>query len=586
MKGLLHLFRAKTAPKAEVARQEPAFSGKPRRRIPDGVAARASVPVVSLPRANPFTLPQHPPGVVPKGQEMAMDAGIGDMVQWAGSVGQGLYTEGLGFLGYAYLAELAQRAEYRRITETIASEMTRKWIKIKSKGDEDKSERIEKIEEALRRLNVKDAFRRVAEQDGFYGRGHLYLDFGNDDPVELTTPVGDGWNDSSTEKVAKGALKRIRPIEAIWCYPSGYNTSNPLAPDWYKPQAWFVQGRQVHASRLLTFIGREVPDILKPAYSFGGLSLSQMAKPYVDNWLRTRQSVADLIYSFSVSGIKTNLADALSVGQGEDFFKRLDLFTNLRSNRGTMALDKDEEFFNVSTPLGTLDALQAQTQEHMAAVSGIPIVKLLGIQPAGLNASSEGELEVFYTWVHANQERLFTPNLTRILGFIMLSEFGEVDPDITFEYEPLDALDEKELAELRKIDAETGKVLVESKAISPQEERHRVATDPATPYAAIDVDTPVPLNETEKATLAVGLTQAIATAVESTLVPQANGLQELQTVAKMTGIWSSVTDETISEADLEPPAPEGEMPEEGDDPMRRSLRMGKLDDPASSTAGA
>ncbi|WP_163360700.1 anti-CBASS protein Acb1 family protein, partial [Klebsiella aerogenes] len=74
-----------------------------------------------------------------------------------------------------------------------------------------------------------------------------------------------------------------------------YNTTNPLAADWYKPALWYVQGRPVHATRLLTFVGREVPDLLKPAYSFGGLSMSQMAKPYVDNWLRTRASVADLI---------------------------------------------------------------------------------------------------------------------------------------------------------------------------------------------------------------------------------------------------------------------------------------------------
>ncbi|WP_198327721.1 hypothetical protein [Mesorhizobium sp. WSM1497] len=34
---------------------------------------------------------------------------------------------------------------------------------------------------------------------------------------------------------------------------------------------------------------------MKPTYSFGGLSLSQMVKPYVDNWLETRQSVNDII---------------------------------------------------------------------------------------------------------------------------------------------------------------------------------------------------------------------------------------------------------------------------------------------------
>jgi hypothetical protein len=52
-------------------------------------------------------------------------------------------------------------------------------------------------------------------------------------------------------------------------------------------------GTEVHASRMPAFVGHPVPDMLKPAYSFGGLSLSQMAKPYVDIWLQTRESVGD-----------------------------------------------------------------------------------------------------------------------------------------------------------------------------------------------------------------------------------------------------------------------------------------------------
>ncbi|WP_150531532.1 anti-CBASS protein Acb1 family protein, partial [Staphylococcus aureus] len=132
--------------------------------------------------------------------------------------------------------------------------------------------------------------------------------------------------------------------------------------------------------------------------------------------LRTRASVADLISSFSTSGVKIDMAAMLTGGgddSGDAFFRRIDLFTNLRDNRNTMVLNKAvgteaaEEFFNVSTPLGTLDTLQAQTQEHMAAVSGVPLIKLLGISPAGLNASSEGEIRTFYDSIHSFQERFY-----------------------------------------------------------------------------------------------------------------------------------------------------------------------------------
>jgi len=521
--------------------------------------------------ANPFTVAVHPPGVLPVGgKDMAQDEDITAAAQWAAGAIGGAFADGVTFLGYAYLSELAQRPEYRRISETLATEMTRKWIKLTAAGDTDKTDRLHAIEAELKRLKVREAFRKVAEQDGFFGRGHIYIDLGTtEDREELKTPIGNGADEISKAKISKGGLKRIKVIEAVWCYPTSYNSNDPLRPDWYRPSAWFVQGKQLHASRLLTFIGREVPDMLKPAYSFGGLSMSQMAKPYVDNWIRTRQSVADLIHSFSVSGIKIDLIEALQavVGTNGDLFKRLELFTTLRDNRGTMVLNKDEEFFNVSTPLSTLDALQAQTQEHMAAVSGIPIVKLLGIQPAGLNASSEGEIRSFYDWIHSYQEHLFRERLQTVINFVQLSKFGEVDSDIGFEFEALWSLDEKAQAEVRKIDAETGNILIANKTITAAEERKRIAADPDAPYASLDADA-VPaeaLTDADKATITANVTSAIVAAYGEDIIDRATALRELQQLGTETGVFGTITADDIREAELEPPAP-GEQEDSNDDP--------------------
>ena len=431
-----------------------------------------------------------PPGVVPSGApSMAMDDNISSFTGWAGSSIGSIIAEGEVFLGYPYLAELSQRAEYRTISETIATEMTRKWIKLRSKGDDDKAAKIAKIEEAFEKFNVRDIFRRIATQDGFFGRAHLYFDLGTtDDPEELKTPIGNGWDGISKSKVKKGSLQRLTTVEAVWCYPTSYDTADPLKPNWYKPSTWFVMGKEVHVSRLPVFIQREVSDILKPAYSFGGLSMTQLAKPYVNNWLRARQDVSDVLHRFSVSGILTNLTESLNA-DGDQLFKRLAIFDRCRDNNGVMALDKDtEEFFNVAVPLGGLDALQAQAQEHMCSVTRIPVVKLLGIQPSGLNASSEGELTTFSDMISAAQEAYFRTPLNTVLGFVMLSELGDVDEDITFEFQPLEEMNEKELAEIEKIEAETDTLLLDGGVLSPIEVRQRIAAEVDSPYQNIDVD--------------------------------------------------------------------------------------------------
>jgi uncharacterized protein len=492
----------------------PAFLPK----ISDEALLRAS----AAPRRqtfNPFKIAVPPPGVLPEGvpaPSMAQDSAMGGALSWAGSFANQVFAEGMEFLGYPYLAELAQRPEYRVINETIATEMTRKWIKLQAVGEEDKTEKIKAIEDEFTRLGVKDAFRKGLEIDGSFGRSHLYLDLGTtDDRDELRLPIGNGQNAMSKAKVGVGSLKRIRVIEPVWTYPSSYNATDPLKPDWYKPSSWFVQGKEVHSTRLLTFIGREVPDLLKPAYSFGGLSMTQMVKPYVDNWLRVRQSVSDLISTFSTSGIKTDLAQMLSAG-GEQLFKRLVLFNSNRDNQGLMVLDKDtEEYFNVSTPLGTLDQLQAQAQEHMASVSRIPLVKLLGISPAGLNASSEGEIETFDDTINAGQEAQIRPNLTRLLHFVQLSLWGQIDPAITFAFVPLSDLTPKEKAEVQKIEAETDEIRINSSVLDPAEVRKRVANEPDSPYPGIDPEkVPNLLEEEEEGLEPKGAAAGIAKQAE------------------------------------------------------------------------
>jgi phage-related protein (TIGR01555 family) len=254
-----------------------------------------------------------------------------------------------------------------------------------------------------------------------------------------------------------------------------------------------VLGKEVHASRLLTFISRPVPDLLKPAYAFGGLSLTQIAKPYVDNWLRTRQSVSDLISNFSTMVLGTNMQSILNGGASTELFKRAQLFNQTRDNRGLMTIDKDtESLTNVAVPLGSLDKLQAQSQEHMSAVTGIPLVILLGITPTGLNTSTEGELTAFYSWILAQQEALFTPLLSKLINLIQLSLYGEIDPEIGFKWQPLQPLNELEMANTRKIEADTDIELIGAGVIDPHEARVRLASQEDGPYSSLDLTEELP----------------------------------------------------------------------------------------------
>lgn len=449
------------------------------------------------PFAQAFKPAEPPPGVLPPGKKLAMDAFGGNTAWIAGAQYSWAFAEGYTFLGYPYLSQLSNIAEYRLLGQTIAEEATRKWIKIKSKsGSKSKAKKIDELKDELERLGVREAFKLISEQDSWMGRAHLYLDTGcTDDPKELKKTLGDGGkltaaklHPTGFKKGRRGKLRALKCVEAVWCYPARYNAADPLADNWYRPDTWFVNGKETHATRLLLFVGRPVVDLLKPAFSFGGLSLSQMAKPYIDNWLQTRQSVNDLIQAFSTMVLMTDLQGLIQTG-GDQLATRIELFNNYRNNKGVMAISKtDEDFKNVAAPLSGLDKLQAQAQEHICSVGQIPLVKYTGISPSGLNATGDNELRVFYDREHAYQESFFDPHMGTVFKMAQINIWGEEDEDIVYEWEPLMELTELQQAELHERNAKADQTLIDAGTLAPEESRKRLSEDPSQPYGDLDPD--------------------------------------------------------------------------------------------------
>jgi phage-related protein (TIGR01555 family) len=390
----------------------------------------------------------------------------------------GVGAFGLFFPGYPYLAELAQRSEYRQPTETIAKEMTRKWIMFKSKGAGNKTTQIQEITDAFEEFKVQALFRKAMEHDGFYGLGHIFMDFADKLGADHALPLP-----IDERTITKGSLRGFTNVEPIWTTPLVWNSIDPTAPNFYKPDSWMVLGRKTHQSRMLRFVAREVPDIIKPAYNFGGVSVTQLIQPYVDRWLNTVQSVSRLIQNFSIIFLQTDMDAILGGGPTNELLNRVKLFVQTRDNQGLFVTDKEKEMLNqLTVTLAGLSELQAQAQEHMAAPTHLPLVIMTGITPSGLQASSEGEIEVFHDWNHAMQEGVFTDNIKKVLNVIQLHLYGKIDDDITFDYVPLKELVGEAAARVKKSQSEMDVAYVDMGAISPVEVRARLAADPDSGY--------------------------------------------------------------------------------------------------------
>lgn len=389
------------------------------------------------------------------------------------------FTESTGFPGFPTLSLLAQLPEYRSMHERLADECIRMWGKVSSSGEASDQVKAD-IESELKRMDVKQVIRQMVIHDQAFGGAHVYFKLKGDEEFVDTPLVYKPYT------VRKNSFEGLRVVEPYWVTPNYYNSIDPSAADFYKPSSWFMIGKEVHATRLQTIISRPVPDMLKPTYSFRGVSMSQLAMPYIDNWLRTRQSVSDTIKQFSVSGVLMDLQQSLLPGAQLGLRDRAELINIYRDNRNLLLLDKaTEEFFQVNTPLSGLDALQAQAQEQMSAVCHIPLVVLLGITPTGLNASSEGEIRVFYDFVKGYQQNTLTSIMMNVIRLIQLSKFGAIDEDIAWTWEPLHELTSLEQSELRKNDSETDERYVALGVVAPETVQRRLNADASSLYSGM-----------------------------------------------------------------------------------------------------
>uniref|UniRef100_A0A182S9D5 Anti-CBASS protein Acb1-like N-terminal domain-containing protein n=1 Tax=Anopheles maculatus TaxID=74869 RepID=A0A182S9D5_9DIPT len=425
----------------------------------------------------------------PSAERIAMDASFSDsgafsLLQHAFNMGQ--FAPGPSFMGYAALSTLTQNGLIRACIETVADDMTREWIEIESpdtNGDGDNSDEKKTIEDALIDFGVRDHFHRAAELDGYFGGCLIYIDTGAVDN-QLLTPL-----DISEKSAELRNLKRFVIIEPINVSPGRYESLDPLSPRYFNPDTWWILGREVHASRLIRIVGNEVPIMLKPAYNFMGVPQAQTLYDYVLHFQDARQASSRLLEKFSLTVLQTDMQDILTNPSGtKSLDDRLAYMTAYRSNDGVLAIDKKmEDIINLVTPINGVTDVVRQQLEFIVAINRTPAVKLMGISPAGFN-TGEADIKNYNDHVSTQQEKVFRKGLQKVLDIIQIFKFGKLDKSVKFKFVGLNEEDEKAVADIQLIKAQTRQIYSDMGAVDAMEVRKAVADDQNSPLSGIKAD--------------------------------------------------------------------------------------------------
>ena len=384
------------------------------------------------------------------------------------------------FLGYGALANLSQNGLIRAGVEMRGDEMTRKWGELSRQGeDEEEDDKINKLTEAMKKLKIREMFRSASCMCGYFGGCLMFIDNG-DKKENLVNPLT-----LHKSTFAMGRLKTFRLIEPYLVTPSNYNSVNPMADDYFKPQIWFIQGVPVHNSRLIYFAENKLSTLLMPAYNFFGMPLAQKVLDAVGHYTQNREAAQRLLQKYALTILKTNMEGVLQNGFDNELKKRIQYFVQNRSNDGCATIDKElEDLVVQTTSLAGVTDLVRQSMEYVAAMFNEPVTKMWGLSPAGFS-SGDVELRNHYDNVKAQQEKMFGDAIQKVLQVLQINLFGEIDESIVFTFNPLAEDDEHKIAETNKLQVDTDSALINAGVITPEEARKRLIDDENSGYNAL-----------------------------------------------------------------------------------------------------
>lgn len=412
------------------------------------------------------------------------------------SQGQLLWFANQGFIGYQLCAMLAQQWLVSKCCLMPAEDATRKGYEITvNDGSEVDPEVLDKMRKLDVQYNVTKNLIQFIQFGRIFGIRIAMFHVDSEDTDYYFKPF-------NPDGVTPGSYKGISQIDPYWITPQldPESAGDPSSIHFYEPTWWNIAGKLIHRTHLIVYRTEEVADILKPSYIYGGVSIPQKVYERVYAAERTANEAPMLALTKRTDVIKVDLTQALA--QEMSFVQRLEKWAAYRDNYGIKALGLKEEMQQFDTSLADLDAVIMTQYQLVAAAANVPAVKLLGTSPKGFNATGEFEEANYHEMLESLQTHALSPVLERHHLLLVRSEicpeFNIAPFDTTITWKPIDAMTGKELAELNKMKAETGTILMTTGAIDGSDERERVINDPDSGYTGLmneDPETDEPAEE-------------------------------------------------------------------------------------------
>lgn len=368
-------------------------------------------------------------------------------------------------------AQDAYRGDWlpRKIVNIPAFDATRRWRSWNAESKE-----INKLEAEESRLGLQVKVLDGMKLGRLYGGAAIYIGTGDPNPQDPLDP----------ERIRAGGIKHLNVLTKR-VLQAGELETDPESPQYGRPKDYTITSKNgvvtIHPSRLVVFQGNPHPDPeLVTGNAFGwGDSVLLAALDALKQAGGTIANVASLVFESKIDVIKIPGFMAGLAGGGEyetQIINRLTLAATAKGINGALMLDAEEDYETKQVQFAQLPEVMQTFLQIVSGAADIPVTRLLGQAPGGLNSTGESDLRNYYDHIQSLQTLELTPAMALLDECLIRSALGTRPPELWYSWRSLWQTTDKERADIGKITAETIKIIDET-SLLPDEVMQKVATN-------------------------------------------------------------------------------------------------------------
>lgn len=323
---------------------------------------------------------------------------------------------------------------------------------------DDESELATDVEQFVEDLGLDDRLWDGLAYERAYGGGAVLLGV-NDAAGSLAVPL----REESIQSFE--FLLELEPCElqaATWYggEARGPKVGRPRTY-WLQPftQAGAVAMREeIHESRLLIFDGIRVSR--RQVHGEDGWGSSQLSRVYseIRDYGLTWGSASRIMQTFNRTIVKMQNLYELLAQDGDAVRARMIALEVARDVFGVDLIDSEEEIGDQARNVTGLADLLQEFAIQVAAAFNVPLTKLMGRSPAGMNATGEFDQKSWYDNVDAARQKKLKRKILKVCRLAMIARGDTAPNQMSVKFGSLFQPSDKETAEARHIQAKTDEI--------------------------------------------------------------------------------------------------------------------------------